>query len=66
MKEILHIIAGLEGQSINRYNNTVNELEIPRIGKPEPWLIEAAASIGLDFAGLTHEVSNYFENHGIK
>jgi hypothetical protein len=25
------------------------------IGKPELWLIEAAASIGLDYSGLTHE-----------
>jgi hypothetical protein len=34
-----------------------------KITKPEPWLIEAAASIGLDYAGLTHEVTNYFRNH---
>jgi hypothetical protein len=43
----------------------MNKLEITEIGSPEPWLIEAAASIGLDFAGLTHEVTNYFENHGL-
>jgi hypothetical protein len=41
----------------------VNDLVITEIGKPEPWLIEAAASIGLDFAGLTHEVTNHFRNH---
>ena len=33
------------------------------IGVPEPWLIEAAASIGLDFAGFTHEVTDHFKNH---
>jgi hypothetical protein len=44
----------------------VNALDITVIGKPEPWLIEAAASIGLDLAMLTHEVTNYFVNHGIK
>ena len=36
------------------------------IGKPQQWLIEAAATVGLDFAGLTHETTNYFENHVIK
>jgi hypothetical protein len=44
----------------------VNALDITEIGKPEPWIIEAAASIGLDLAKLTHEVTNYFVNHGIK
>jgi hypothetical protein len=33
------------------------------ISKPEPWLIEAAASIGLDFTGLTHEITSHFKNH---
>jgi hypothetical protein len=37
--------------------------EVTVIGKPEPWLIEAAASIGRDFAGLTHEVTDHFRNH---
>jgi len=36
------------------------------IGKPAQWLIEAAASTGLDFTGLTHEITNYFKNHVIK
>jgi hypothetical protein len=36
------------------------------IGKPEQWLIEAAASIGLDFAGLTHEVTDSFISHAFK
>jgi hypothetical protein len=43
----------------------VNKFEITGIGKPEPWLIAAAASIGLDYAGLTHEVTNHFRNHVI-
>ena len=43
----------------------MNELEVTKIGEPELWLIEAAASIGFDFTGLTHEVSNYFVNHGV-
>jgi hypothetical protein len=36
---------------------------VTKIAKPEPWLIEAAASIGLDYAGLTHEETNFFRNH---
>jgi hypothetical protein len=36
------------------------------IGTLDPWLIEAAATIGLDLTGLIHEVTNYFVNHGIK
>jgi hypothetical protein len=44
----------------------MNSLDITAIGPPEPWLIEAAASIGLDLSGLTHETTNYFVNHGIK
>jgi hypothetical protein len=36
------------------------------IGKPEQWLIKAGTAIGLDFSGLTHEVTNYFINHGIR
>jgi hypothetical protein len=36
------------------------------IGRPEPWLVEAAASIGLDYSGLTHEITTYFVNHSIK
>ncbi|MDR1618093.1 MAG: hypothetical protein LBS06_03470 [Treponema sp.] len=35
------------------------------MGGPEPWLVEAAASIGLDFSGLTHETTNHFKNHVI-
>jgi hypothetical protein len=36
------------------------------IGRPEKWLIEAGAEIGLDLAGLTHEVTNHFKAHVIK
>ena len=38
-------------------------LEKTIIGKPEQWLIEAAATIGLDFSGLTHEVTDSFVSH---
>ena len=36
------------------------------IGTPELWLIEAADAVGLNITGLSHEVTNYFVNHGIK
>jgi hypothetical protein len=36
------------------------------IGKPEPWLIEAAAEIGLDFTSLTHETTNELVLHSMK
>jgi hypothetical protein len=41
----------------------VQPFEVTEIGRPEPWLIEAAASVGLDFSGLTHEITNHFKNH---
>jgi hypothetical protein len=44
----------------------VNPFHKTIIGKPAQWLIESAASIGLDYSKLTHEVTNYFVNHGIK
>jgi len=34
-----------------------------KIARPMPWLIEAAASVGLDYSALTHEETNYFRNH---
>ncbi|GHV74520.1 hypothetical protein AGMMS49940_18220 [Spirochaetia bacterium] len=43
----------------------MNQFDKTIIGKPEPWLIEAAAAIGLDFAGLTHETTDHFRNHVI-
>ncbi len=36
------------------------------IGQPEKWLIEAAASIGLNFSGLIHEITDHFKNHVFK
>ena len=33
------------------------------IGKPEQWLVEAAATIGLDFAELIHEITDNFVSH---
>jgi len=44
----------------------MNPFKVKKIGNPEKWLINAAASIGLDFAGLTHEMTNHFRNHVIK
>jgi len=44
----------------------VNQFIKTVIGKPAQWLIEASASIGLCFVGLTHEVTNHFVNHSIK
>ena len=35
------------------------------IGKPAQWLIEAAATIGIDLSELTHEITNHFRNHVI-
>ena len=37
------------------------------IGQPEQWLIDAAASIGLDLAGFKHEIiTDDFKRHVIK
>jgi hypothetical protein len=41
----------------------VNPFRKTIIGKPKTWLIEAAASIGLDYSGLPHEVTNEFKDH---
>jgi hypothetical protein len=41
----------------------VSDFTKTTIGKPEKWLIEAAAEIGLDFARLSHEVTNNFVTH---
>jgi hypothetical protein len=43
----------------------VDQFDKTIIGKPEPWLMDAAAAIGLDFAGLTHEITDHFKNHVI-
>jgi hypothetical protein len=44
----------------------VDEFEISAIGRPEKWLIEAAAAIGLDFSKLTHEKTNELIIHSMK
>jgi len=44
----------------------VNPFHKTTIGKPKKWLIEAAASVGLDYSELSHEVTNYFKEHVIK
>ena len=36
------------------------------IGKPEKWLIESAAGIGLDYSGLVHETTNELTEHSLK
>jgi hypothetical protein len=51
---------------IRYYEKQVNQLNKTIIGKPAQWLIEAAASIGLDFSELTHEVTNSFIAHVFK
>jgi hypothetical protein len=43
-----------------------NQLKKTAIGPPDQWLIEAAAAIGIDIAGLVHETTNYFKNHSLK
>jgi hypothetical protein len=43
----------------------MNRIIITKIGRPSVWLINAAASIGLDYSGLSHEITNYFQNHVI-
>jgi hypothetical protein len=40
-------------------------LEVTPVGKPELWLLEAAASIGFDFSGFVHETTNQFRDHVI-
>ena len=44
----------------------MNSFQKEIIGKPEKWLIEAAASISLNFTELSHEVTSHFKNHVIK
>ena len=36
------------------------------IGKPEQWLIDAAANAGLDYSKLSHETTNELTGHSIK
>jgi hypothetical protein len=44
-------------------NKEMQPLEKTIIGKPERWLIDAAASIGLNYSELSHETTNYFVSH---
>jgi hypothetical protein len=44
----------------------VKYFEKNTISEPEKWLIEAAASIGLDFSDYIHEVTNEFHDHSLK
>ena len=50
----------------NRYKYQVDIFNKAVIGKPQEWLIEEAASIGLDYSGLFHETTNEFVKHCIK
>jgi hypothetical protein len=36
-----------------------------QIGKPEKWLIDTAAAIGLNFSGFVHEITTQFRGHVI-
>ena len=44
----------------------LNHFKRTTISKPEQWLIEAAASIGLDFSKFTHETTNELVSHSMK
>ena len=44
----------------------MNQFIKTTIGKPEKWLIEAAASVGLDYSKLSHETTNELADHSIK
>ena len=56
----------LDIKNILCYNKIMCRFKRTTIGKPEQWLIEAAASIGLDYSQLTHEITNHFQSHVIK
>jgi len=59
-------ISLIERNRESRYIKQVNPFHKTTIGKPKKWLIEAAADIGLDYSGLSHEVTNHFKDHVIK
>jgi hypothetical protein len=44
----------------------MDKLVITKIGKPEPWLIEAAADIGIDVSEFSHETTSEFLTHTFK
>jgi hypothetical protein len=56
----------LEEKRIAEYKGKVNQFSKTIIGKPEQWLIKAAASIGLDLAGFRHEITDDFKKHVLK
>jgi len=56
----------LEKNKKNRYSKQMDSFQKTTIGKPEKWLIEAAACIGLEIAGFTHEVTDNFKSHVFK
>jgi hypothetical protein len=41
-------------------------IAVKPIGKPAPWLIRAAAGIGLEYSHLSHETTDEFERHVMK
>ena len=47
-------------------SKAVKPFEKNEICRPEKWLIEAGASIGLDFSNLIHETTNEFHDHSLK
>ena len=59
-------VESIETHNALCYDAPVSRFAKTTIGKPAQWLIEAAATIGLDLSGLTHEVTNYFNNHVLK
>ncbi|MFP3040250.1 hypothetical protein LQZ19_00360 [Treponema primitia] len=44
----------------------MDHLDKTIIGKPEPWLIAAAAEIDLDFSAFSHVLTNELKNHALK
>jgi len=56
----------VEGNGNNRYYKPVNQFTRTTIGKPEKRLTDAATSMGLDYSGLSHEVTINFLQHIIK
>jgi len=44
----------------------VKSFKKDEICRPEKWLIEAGASIGLDFSNFIHETTSEFHDHSLK
>jgi len=62
-KYILAVMAAGNGSADER---GMPKFTATKIARPMPWLIEAAASVGLDYSALAHEVTNHFRNHVMK